>query len=915
MDYKNTLNLPKTSFPMKANLVKREPLILDKWEKMNLYRRMLDKNKGGTPFILHDGPPYANGHIHMGTALNKILKDIIIKSKNMEGYYTPYIPGWDCHGLPIEFQVEKEVGKKKEELDVVEFRKKCRDFANKFIDIQRKEFKRLGVLGDWENPYITMDYEYEADIVREFSKFAKMGYVYVGEKPVYWCPRCETALAEAEVEYYEKKSPSIYVKFPFKDDPGERIKELKGKKASVLIWTTTPWTIPANLAVCLHPEHTYVAFQKGDEVFIVSEYLLPILKEELSWKDGEILAKFQGKDLEGMKLKHPLYERDSVIILGEHVTLDAGTGCVHTAPGHGDEDYEVGLKYNLPIYAPVDEKGRFTEDVEFFSGMNVFEANPEVERKLQELGMLVKREEVTHSYPHCWRCKGPVIFRATKQWFISIDKNNLRKKLLEAIDKNVKWIPEWGRNRIYSMMEKRPDWCISRQRFWGVPIVAFWCKKCGKLHLKDELCEHVAEIFEKQGADAWFTMDEEKLMPNGYMCDCGSREFVRERDILDVWFDSGVSFAAVIIKRKLPFPVDMYLEGSDQHRGWFHSSLICSVATRNTPPYKSVLTHGFVVDGQGRKMSKSLGNVIYPNEIVEKYGAEILRLWVASEDYRDDIRISKEILERNIEVYRRIRNSIRFMLGNLFDFDPEKDRIPLEEMFEIDRWILARTEKLKRRIKKAYREYRFHIVYHEIHNFCTVDLSSIYLDILKDRLYIYPAGSVERRSAQTAIYEILKTLLLLMSPILSFTSEEAWEHLPGKRTESIFLETFPKDTDEFLDEKLLEKWERFLELRRAVTKSLEEARRSGTIGHSLDAKVKLTVPEDMFGIFSPWGEETLSHYLIVSQVEMKKGDTLTVSVEKADGKKCERCWRYGEVDERGLCRRCRKIVENLSSTS
>ncbi len=911
MDYKDTINLPKTSFPMKANLVKREPEILKKWEEMDLYRKFLKKNEGRTPFTLHDGPPYANGHIHMGTALNKVLKDIIIKSKNMEGYYTPYVPGWDCHGLPIEFQVEKELGGKKEEFGVAEVRKRCRKFAENFINIQRNEFKRLGVLGDWENPYITMDYLYEADIVREFARFVEEGYVYIGNKPVYWCPRCETALAEAEVEYEERTSPSIYVEFPFRDDPGERVPELKGKDVSVVIWTTTPWTIPANLAVCLHPNHSYAAYEIEGKVYIAAERLLPILIEELGWEEGKTIARFEGKTLEGLKLKHPIYDRDSLIILGEHVTLDAGTGCVHTAPGHGAEDYEVGLKYNLEIYAPVDEKGRFTKDVGFFSGMGVFEANPEVEKKLLELGKLLKSGKITHSYPYCWRCKGPVIFRATRQWFISIEKNKLRERLLEAIEKEVTWIPKWGMNRIYSMMKERPDWCISRQRYWGVPIVAFHCKNCGKTHLNKELCEHVARVFEEKGADAWFTMKEEELLPEGYTCQCGSRELKKEGDILDVWFDSGVSFSAVLIRRNMPFPADMYLEGSDQHRGWFHSSLICSVATRNTPPYRNVLTHGFVVDGKGRKMSKSLGNVIYPEDLVGKYGAEILRLWVASEDYRDDIRISQEIIERNVEVYRRIRNTIRFLLGNLYDFNPKEDTIKRNDMLEIDRWALARLEALKRRVKKAYNSYRFHVVYHATHTFCTVDMSSLYLDILKDRLYIYPSKSLERRSAQTALYEILRTLLLLLSPILSFTAEEAWNYLPGEKKESIFLEHFPEDNDDLLDEELTERWDVLMDVREKVTKELEVARKEKLIGHSLDAKVVLTLPDDTFDTFSHWSEEELSYYFIVSQVEVKKGKDLAVEVKKAEGSRCERCWRYGETDERGLCKRCQAIMDTL----
>ena len=908
-DYKDTLNLPRTDFPMKANLTKREPEILKRWEEMGVYKRMLEKNSGGPVFVLHDGPPYANGHIHMGTALNKVLKDIIIKSKNMMGYYTPYVPGWDCHGLPIEYQVEKEMGKKKDQLDVVEVRRRCRAFAEKFINIQREEFKRLGVFGEWENPYITMDYLYEGDIVREFGKFVEGGYVYIGNKPVYWCPSCETALAEAEVEYGDRTSPSIYVEFPFRDDPGERIEELKGKRCYVVIWTTTPWTIPANLAVCLHPEADYVGYQVDDKVYIVAERLLPLLEDELGWK-GKKLVRFQGKVLEGLRLKHPLYDRDSIIIVGEHVTLDTGTGCVHTAPGHGEEDYEIGLKYNLPVYAPVDERGRFTEDVDFFAGENVFEANPKVEEKLKEFGRLIKSGTITHSYPHCWRCKGPIVFRATKQWFISIDHNDLRKKMLYAIENEVRWIPEWGRNRIYSMVEVRPDWCISRQRYWGVPIVAFYCKNCGEVQLSKELCDFVAGIFDREGADAWFLKDEKELLPPGYRCKrCGGSEFIKEKDILDVWFDSGVSFAAVLERRDyLKCPCDMYLEGSDQHRGWFHSSLICSMATRGYPPYKSVLTHGFVVDGQGRKMSKSLGNVILPEEIVGKYGAEILRLWVSAEDYRDDVRLSDEILKRNVEVYRKIRNTIRFLLGNLYDFDPSSDLVSYEDLREIDRWILARMERLKRRVKKAYEDYRFHLVYHDIHNFCVVDLSALYMDISKDSLYVMAPHSKERRANQTAIYHVLKALLLLISPILSFTAEEAWSHLPGEKEESVFLSRFPEDDDRLLDQELLERWDRFLEVREVVTKALEEARAEKLIGQSLEARVRLKLPKELYELFKGWGEDHLSQWFIVSQVELDEGKDLEAKVSRAQGEKCERCWRYSEDTVDGLCPRCRDVL-------
>ncbi|HSR11716.1 MAG TPA: isoleucine--tRNA ligase, partial [Thermodesulfobacteriota bacterium] len=815
MDFKDTLNLPKTSFPMKANLPQREPETLRMWEEKRIYHKIREAAKDRPKYILHDGPPYANGHIHIGTALNKILKDLIIKSRNMAGYNGEYVPGWDCHGLPIEHEVDKSLGSKKGSYSILEKRKLCREFATNFVNIQREEFKRLGVMGEWENPYLTMSYGYEATIAREFGRFVGEGSVYRGKKPVYWCASCVTALAEAEVEYEDDSSPSITVKFPAVSDFGGKFPELKNKKVYLLIWTTTPWTIPANLAIAYHPDYIYVAAEVDGEVWVVAETLLEQVMAKAGKKNYRTLVKFPGKALEGMKARHPYIDRDSLLILATYITLDTGTGAVHTAPGHGQEDYESGLEYNIPIYSPVDDLGRFTKDVDFFAGQYVFDANEAVIRKLKEVGALIHTEQYAHQYPHCWRCKNPIIFRATEQWFISMEKNQLRRKALEAIDK-VTWIPSWGHDRIYGMVQNRPDWCISRQRAWGVPIVAFGCKSCGEVLFEEKIVERVSTLFEKGGADVWFELSEKDLLPPGARCPkCGGQDFEKETDILDVWFDSGVSYAAVLEKRpNLKYPADMYLEGSDQHRGWFHSSLLASVGTRGRAPYDSVLTHGFVVDGEGRKMSKSLGNVILPEEVMKRYGAEILRIWVAAEDYRDDIRISEEILSRLSDAYRRIRNTCRFLLGNLSDFDPAKDMVRDADLHEFDRWILLRLQRLTARMKEAYKDFDFHLAFQALHNFCIVDLSSLYLDILKDRLYTSGASSVERRAAQTTLFRILDGLVRLMAPILSFTAEEIWGYVPGAKAqaESVHLTLFPEVGSRYGDPKLEERFETLLKV-------------------------------------------------------------------------------------------------------
>lgn len=909
LDYKNTLNLPHSEFPMKANLNQKEPELLERWESIKLYKKIREKSLGKSKFILHDGPPYANGHIHLGHCLNKILKDVIVKSKTMQGSDSYYVPGWDCHGLPIEYQVTKDTGAKKESFSKAEIRKMCRNYAQKFVGIQREEFKRIGVFGDWEHPYLTMSYDYEATIARELGEFIKVGNLYRGKKPVYWCYSCQTALAEAEVEYEDKTSPSIYVKFPLITNAIEpqinkefftEFSTLSGKRVSVLIWTTTPWTLPANLALAFHPDYVYVAAEREGEVYILAEALL----ENVLDKKVTIIQKFQGRSFEWVRFRHPFYKRESIATLGSFVTLETGTGIVHIASGHGQEDYEIGIKYNLDIYAPVDERGRFTRDVEFFSNIFVYDANKKIIEKLKEVGNLLREDKITHSYPHCWRCKSPIIFRATPQWFISMDKNSLRLKALQEISERVRWIPEWGRERIYNMIENRPDWCVSRQRAWGVPIVVFYCDSCDYILMESDIVDYVARIFEKHGADAWFTLETNELLPPGTKCPkCRNEGFRRETDILDVWFDSGVSFASVLEGNpKLSMPADMYLEGSDQHRGWFHSSLLASVGTRGFTPYKSVLTHGFVVDKEGEKMSKSKGNVIVPSDIIKKYGAEVLRLWVVAEDYRSDIRVSTEILERLTESYRKIRNTFRYLLGNLYDFDPVRDALEYERLKEIDKWILHRLGILSSKILKGYDDYEFHIVYHELQRFCIVDLSAVYLDIQKDVLYTFPPNSEKRRSAQTAIYVLLNWLIRLSAPVLSFTADEVWQYIPGDKTESVHLTDFPKI--EYINDKLEEKWNRLLLIRDEILKALERARKDKFMGSSLEAGVGIYAEGNMMG-FIQENLELLTTLAIVSHLEAigesPKGNNvfesteipkLTIEVQKAPGEKCERCWTY-----------------------
>ncbi len=927
MDYKKTLNLPTTDFPMKADLPKREPTILQYWDEFDIYGRIRESSKGKPLYILHDGPPYANGHIHIGTAFNKILKDIIVKSKQMAGFDSIYVPGWDCHGLPIEHEVDKELGDKKTAMSQLEIRHLCREYAQKFVYIQKDEFKRLGILGEWDNPYLTMDYDYQATIVREFGKFVSNASLYKSKKPVHWCPFCQTALAEAEVEYEAHTSPSIFVKFALLDNLGDLFSSLGNREVFIPIWTTTPWTIPANLAVALHPDFSYVAVMINNEIFILAKDLLENFLESTEISHYEVLEEFQGKILEGRKCSHPLYNRESLIILAPYVTLDAGTGCVHTAPGHGREDYESGLRYNLEIYSPVDNNGRFTDDVPFFSGKYVFDANSEVVERLRDAGTLIKEGTIEHTYPHCWRCKNPVIVRATEQWFISMEKDDLRNKALSFIDQ-VTWMPSWGRNRIYAMVERRPDWCISRQRSWGIPIVAFYCEGCGEALLSERVIDHVAKILETQGADYWFARSAQELLPQNTKCpNCGTINFKKEEDILDVWFDSGVSFASVLEKRDyLTYPADLYVEGSDQHRGWFQSALLTSAGTREKPPYKNVLTHGFVVDAEGKKMSKSLGNVIAPHEVIEKYGAEILRLWVVASDYRDDVKLSSEILERLSEAYRKIRNTCRYLIANLYDFNSENDSITYEKQLEIDRWALHQLQKLIDTVIKYYERLEFHSVYHAIYNFCTVDMSAFYLDVIKDRLYVAPKASLTRRSVQTTLVQIIDVLVRLIAPVLSFTAEEMWSYMrvSGNGDQSVHMTQFPVIDYSLINEDLQKKWDTILAVRGEVNKALELARRQKLIGHSLDAEVIISVPADLYTFLNQYLSE-LETIFIVSKASLTKEEALPGAYEsteldgvriyilRASGRKCERCWKYhitvGEDRSHPtICKRCVEVI-------
>jgi isoleucyl-tRNA synthetase len=945
-EWKDTVNLPRTDFPMKASLPTTEPAALARWEAMDLYARIRERRAGAPKFVLHDGPPYANGKIHIGTALNKILKDFVIKSKTMAGFDAPYIPGYDCHGLPIELQVDRELGAKKRTLSTADFRRACRAYAQRFIGVMSEEFQRLGVFGAWSAPYLTMAFPYQAAIARALGRFVEQGLVYKGKKPVHWCIHCRTALAEAEVEYGEHSSPSIYVEFPASADGARvlasRLPRLAGRDITALIWTTTPWTIPSNLALAFHPDLDYAAYDVKGRAVIVAEALAGRVSEATGQPFGAQLARMKGSDLEHVVFRHPFYVRDSIGVLGDYVTLDAGTGVVHTAPGHGSDDFNTGVKYGLDIYAPVGPGGHFLDSVELVGGMRVFDANPPIEELLKARGRLWHRETFSHQYPHCWRCHNPVIFLATSQWFIRMDGEavirpsttnlgqghqgplTLREAALEAVEHDVRWIPEWGHDRIHGMLANRPDWCISRQRAWGVPIPALDCTGCGEAIMTAALVERAAVVFDERGADAWYEDPIEDFIPPGLTCPaCGATSFERERDILDVWFDSGSSHEAVLpVRHELTWPADMYLEGSDQHRGWFHSSLLVGLGTRGRPPYRQVLTHGFVVDEDGRKMSKSLGNSVAPQDVINESGAEILRLWVAMVDYREEIRLGRQILARVIEAYRKIRNTMRYLVANLYDFDPAVDRIGIGSMEEIDRFMLAQYARVARRIASAYDGYDYPAIFHALNSFATLDLSAFYSDISKDRLYTFRARSPERRSAQSALYVMADGLTRWLAPILPVTADELWQRLPGSRESSVHLALFPgaDELDELHDEALLERWSQLMALRERVLAEIEPLRKDKQIGSSLQAKVVLAgAPADLAAL-----EPHLPHLpmlFIVSAVELRPvskgasaaGDPLHITIERATGVRCDRCWRYvrevsSDPSWAGLCDRCQEAL-------
>lgn len=930
VDYNATLNLPKTDFPMRGNLPKREPATLEKWENERLYYKMIEKNQGKPSYILHDGPPYANGEIHLGTALNKTLKDFIVKYKNMSGFCAPYVPGWDTHGLPIELKAMKAIGVENGAIPPVELRKHCHDFAMTHVNNQMKQFKRLGTLGDYDDPYLTLKPEFEARQIEVFGEMAKRGYMYKGLKPVYWCPDCNTALAEAEIEYSNDPCHSIYVKFNVTDDKGIFTgMGLDLSKVYFVIWTTTTWTIPGNLAICLGPEYNYTLVKVGDEYYVMAEELVKTTMETAGITEYTTDGIFTGAELEGIKTKHPLYDRLSPVIVGDHVTLESGTGCVHTAPGYGVEDFEVCKKYDdIGIIVCVDSKGRQTAEAGEFEGMDTDTANKAIAKKLEELNALLAIQKIVHQYPHCWRCNSPIIYRATEQWFCSV--NGFKDEAIKAIE-SVQWIPEWGEDRIKGMVRDRSDWCISRQRTWGVPIPIIYCKDCGKPIVNDDTIKAIADLFRAEGSDAWWTKDVKEFIPESIKCDCGCGEFTKEYDIMDVWFDSGVSHSAVMEQNKnLSWPADLYLEGADQYRGWFQSSLLTSVVYKGSAPYKAVCTHGWVVDGQGKTMHKSLGNGIDPSEITDQYGADILRLWVASSDYHSDIRISKPILSQLSDAYKKIRNTARFILGNLGNgkgFNPDTDCVSDDKLTELDKWAIMRLDALIDKVNEGYNAFDFHIAFHAIHNFCVIDMSNFYLDIIKDRLYCEKEDSELRRSAQTAMYKILSAVARLAAPIISFTAEEIWGFMPhsvNDDTQSVFLNQMPEKSGIESSVYFKNKWS-FIEIvRETVNKALENARNAKIIGKSLEAKVIIHCHENQVDIFEK-DKQDLTTALIVSEVvfvgdrDAKDVETngITVSnieVVKAEGEKCERCWCYSKYvgtnhEHPTLCQRCVTAVE------
>lgn len=916
--WKDTLNLPKTSFPMKAQLNKKEPQILEKWEQMDIYQRILEKRKDNELYILHDGPPYANGNIHLGHALNKILKDFIVKTKTMEGFRAPYVPGWDCHGLPIEIKVDKELGPKKEEMDIIDIREKCRKYAEKYVDIQRDEFKRLGVFGAWEKPYTTLDHDYEANIIKYFKSFVENKNVVRKKRPVYWCTSCVTALAEAEVEYDDHVSPSIYVKFQLTDKP-DFLSEFQDKDIFVLIWTTTPWTIPANLAIAVHTDYDYALFEMNGQYYIAATRLVPVLAD-IAEAEFKIKKEFKGEALKGLNTRHPLIHRNSILITTDYVALDQGTGCVHTAPGHGEDDYRAGLDYGLDIYSPVGPSGLFDHTAGKYEGNHIFKSNSLIVEDLRAADRLIHDSRIDHSYPHCWRCKKPVIFRATEQWFIAMDTADLRHKALEEI-KKVEWLPKWGEERISNMIATRPDWCISRQRDWGVPIPVFFCKKCHEPLLTPETSTKTEKIFREHGSNSWYTHDIKEFLPANAACsECGHTEFEKGQDIVDVWFESGASWNVVDNYEGHHFPADMYLEGGDQYRGWFHSSLLVGVSAKNVSPYKTVITHGWVLDQKGRAMSKSMGNVIKPQTIINQKGAEVLRLWVAMVNYREDIKLGDEIISRVTESYRKIRNTWKFMLGVLSDFDPKTTPLKDENLREVDAYILSELQEVKQKLLQSYRDYEYHIIFHTISNFFTVELSAFYLHFIKDNIYCNAAGSTERETARTVIFKILQETVLLLAPILVFTTEEVWEHLPeftGKE-ESVHLHLFPEVENKYLDMPDKEKWASVNTIRDRINKEMEEARNQKKIGDSLEADVHLEFNETNAKLVTE-NIELFKEILVVSQLTVTPagaGDE-KISIKKSEGNKCPRCWNRFEADTSAnnypeLCPRCDDVVKEMN---
>jgi len=916
LDYGKTLNLPVTDFPMRGNLPQAEPKVQAWWEELDIYAKVQEKTKDRPKFILHDGPPYANGDIHIGHALNKILKDFIVRYKSMSGFNAPYVPGWDTHGLPIEQAIANGGKVDRKKMSVSEFREYCKEYALDWVEKQKKQFQRLAVRGDWSNPYITLQPEYEAHQIRVFGEMVRKGYIYKGLKPVYWSPSSESALAEAEIEYKEKTSPSIYVAFPVKDGKGKLPED-----ASVVIWTTTPWTLPANLGISVHPDFDYVVVEAAGKKYVLAQGLLEAAAKEIGWSDYQVVSTLKGSELDYVTCRHPFYDRESLVMNGEHVTLEAGTGCVHTAPGHGEDDFAVGQRYNLGVLSPVDDQGKFTVEAPGFEGVYYEKANTTILEMLEQSGLLLKQSTLVHQYPHDWRTKKPVMYRATEQWFASVDK--FREEMLEQI-KQVKWTPSWGEVRLHNMIADRGDWCISRQRVWGVPIPIFYCRSCNEPHVNEQTIDHVANVFAAEGSNAWFTKDEAELLPAGSSCPkCGHGEFRKEKDIMDVWFDSGSSHVAVLEGRsELQWPADLYLEGSDQYRGWYNSSLITGTAVKGQSPYKGILSHGFTLDGEGRKMSKSLGNTVDPNKVCDKLGADILRLWVASVDYQADMRISDNILSQITEVYRKIRNTLRFFLGNLAGFDPAKDRVSFSEMNELDRFALIRLNRMTERVRKAYDHYEFHVVYQAVHHFCAVEMSAFYLDIAKDRLYASGPNEAKRKAAQTVLYDALTVITKLIAPVLPHTADEVWKLVPGAEEISVQLTLLPEANTSVYDEALEARWEKLIDVRDEVNKALEEARNKKVIGNSLGANLELYPDAETEKLLKGFAD--LDQLFIVSHVTVKEAGSsapadaaalkgLSVLVLPADGEKCERCWivtpEVGTVEKHPtLCCRCGDVV-------